>query len=755
MGDKMKNSYLIMLFALALSGCGGGGGLALGVVAGGSSSKDPAPPVLTTSGKVVDGYLIGATVTLDLNDDRIFDDFEPKVIVGADGTFAFPGLGQHMVQAKGGVDSSTNTPFVGVLKAAPGATVITPLTSLVVADIESRMPTPVAGTVSPVAASAVTASETAVKSNLGIPSNAALSTTDPVKAVRDNPNDVLYAKLMQQNAAVQTLMQQTAKAVAASTGLNAPTEAQLSAIYKEATNALAALVAAAPSAAAAINLSAGSNAVINNVVSDTVTRAKTSAEVAASFSASNTAALAALAPASVAAVATKTITDQVKTVADAPAATLAASASDPVAAGNPALAVFKNTDMQVAISASASLLTTAVASTNTPAVLQSLSNSVISALSTSSGGTAAAAAAAASAASIINQQIAATVAAIPTAVVTTVSASAIQSVQINASTAVSLAVTQATQVVASATTTTLPGATTTATVPTTTTVAATTTTAAPTTTTATATTTTTAAASTTTPATTSTTAATTTTTAPPTTTTSTSSTSSTSTTTTTTTTTTVAYFAVQSDTLTLGGASCPYSSFSATSGLGCSVANTISTTAATVAFTLVPTNNPTSPGTAKIYYRIVSTTPSTDRRELQIGVDQVEVSYSGTTLTITIPAGAKAYLYGVPSSGPASNVILTNATANSRSATGSALSWDISSLLNRVLNNSSFVSPFSNLTGTTGTFELQYIISANVPLRFANGTSLTTASAAVTNVSTSLFSISSGSSLSGRITVTN
>ena len=389
MGDKMKNSYLIMLFALALSGCGGGGGLALGIVAGGSSSKDPAPPVLTTSGKVVDGYLIGATVTLDLNDDRIFDDFEPKVIVGADGTFAFPGLGQHMVQAKGGVDSSTNTPFVGVLKAAPGATVITPLTSLVVADIESRMPTPVAGTVSPVAASAVTASETAVKSNLGIPSNAALSTTDPVKAVKDNPNDVLYAKLMQQNAAVQILMQQTAKAVAASTGLNAPTEAQLSAIYREATNALAALVAAAPSAAAAINLSAGSNAVINNVVSDTVTRAKASAEVAASFSASNTAALAALAPASVAAVATKTITDQVKTVADAPAATLAASASDPVAAGNPALAVFKNTDMQVAISAFASLLTTAVASTNTPAVLQSLSNSVIAALSTSSGGTAA------------------------------------------------------------------------------------------------------------------------------------------------------------------------------------------------------------------------------------------------------------------------------------------------------------------------------------------------------------------------------
>ena len=753
MGNHMRTIYFPMMLAVALlSACcgGGGGGAAFGLVASGGGSKDPVPVALSTSGKVIDGYVIGATVTLDLNDDRIFDDIEPKVVVGADGTFAFPGMGLHMVQATGGVDSSTNTPFVGILKASPGATVITPLTTLVVADVESKMPAPVAGSLSPVAASAVTTSESALKSNLGIPDGIALSTTDPVKAVKDNPNDPASIKLIQQNTAVQALMQQTAKAVAASTGLSAPTDAQLSAIYKEATHVVAALAAAPVSATSLINLSTGSATFINTVVSNTLTQTKASTEVAATLPAAQAAALAALASASVAAVASKTIADQVKAVAEAPAATLAAPAAAAAAARSPMLAIFKNTDMQVAISSTAPLLTTSVASVNTPAVLQSLSNSVLSALSTGGGGAAAAAAAASSAASIINQQIAATAAAIPAAVIASVNTGAIQATQNEASSAVTQAITQATQVVATATTTTLAGTTST-TAPTTTTAAATTTTA-PTTTTTTPTTTT---AAPTTTSTSTTTAAPTTTTAVAPTTTSTTTTSATLTTTTSSTTTTARYFAVESDTLTLGGVECAYSSFNTTTGPGCIVSNSISITPATVAFTLLPTNSPASPGTAQIYYRVISTTPGTDPRELQIGINQVEVTYSGSTLTITIPAGAKAYLYGKTSAGIASNVTLTNLTANSRSVSGNDLSWDLSHLLNAVLSNSSFVSPFLNLANTTGTFAVQYIISANVPLRFADGTSLSLASATIKNVSSLLFSISDGYSLSGRFTVTN
>jgi len=482
-GTPVNAMLAVAATLAALGGCGGGGG-----ASDGGGTVTPPPPVLPGSaGKIVDGYLIGATVCLDLNDDRIFQASEPCVVTGADGSFAFPGQGLHMVRSVGGVDNSTNTPFIGELRAPAGATVITPLTTLVVADVESRLPTPVANTVSALAADAVTTAETAVKSNLGISASVALSTTDPVKAAKDNPNDAIAAKLVQQNTAVQTLLQQTARAVAAATGLSAPTAAQAAAIYKEATRTVATLAAAPASATSAINLSSTTTTFVNTVTSNTVTRAKTSADVLASLPPTQVTALAALAPASVAAMATKSIADQVKAVSDAPAATLVAAAAESTAAGNPALAAFKSTDMQLAISSAAPLLTTTVAAVNSPAVLQNLSASIVSALSTASGGAGAAGAAAAAVTSIINEQMVTTSLAVPAANIALVNATAIQTTQSAANSAVSTAIAGAATTVASATTTTLAGATTTV-ATTTTTKAPTTTTAAPTTTTSTTTT---------------------------------------------------------------------------------------------------------------------------------------------------------------------------------------------------------------------------------------------------------------------------
>lgn len=514
-----------------VGGCGGGG------AGDGGTSTAPPPALLGTAGKVVDGYVIGATVCLDLNDDRIFQDTEPCVVTGADGSFAFPGQGQHMVRAVGGVDSSTNTPFIGELRAPPGATVITPLTTLAVADVESRLPTPLANTVSALTAASISATETAVKNNLGIAASIALSTTDPVKAVKDNPGDAASAKLVQQNTAVQTLMQQTAKAVAAATGLSAPTTAQVLAMYKEATRTVASLAAAPASSTSAINLSSTTPTFINTVVSNTVTQAKTSVDVLASLPPTQLTTLKALAPASVAAMATKTIADQVKTVSDAPAATLVAAAGDSTAANNPALAAFKNTSLQVAISSAAPLLTTAVAAVNSPAVLEILSDNVVSILNSGTGGTGAAAAAAAAASSIINDQMVATSLAVPTANIALVNPTSVQASQTTANSTVSTAISSAATTVAAATTTTLAGTTTsfatTTTTSTTTTKASTTTTAAPTTTTKAPTTTT---------------ATPTTTTAAPTTTTTTrASTTSTTTTTTSTTTTTAGTVTVNLD----------------------------------------------------------------------------------------------------------------------------------------------------------------------------------------------------------------
>jgi hypothetical protein len=83
--NNTPNKWLITVsMAIALTACGGGGGS--------DDSKDISPPPLTISmsGKVIDGYVSGATVWLDINGNSIFDaGSEPSVISGAAGEYAF------------------------------------------------------------------------------------------------------------------------------------------------------------------------------------------------------------------------------------------------------------------------------------------------------------------------------------------------------------------------------------------------------------------------------------------------------------------------------------------------------------------------------------------------------------------------------------------------------------------------------------------------------------------------------------------
>ena len=96
---------------------------------GGSADSPPLP----TSGRVVDGYLSGATVLCDSNGNGVADEGEPKVTTDSGGnfTFASPGCAAGMT-ALGGTDIDTRLAFKGVFKAPAGATVITPLTTLLV-----------------------------------------------------------------------------------------------------------------------------------------------------------------------------------------------------------------------------------------------------------------------------------------------------------------------------------------------------------------------------------------------------------------------------------------------------------------------------------------------------------------------------------------------------------------------------------------------------------------------------------------------
>lgn len=75
--------------ATALAACGGGGdsGPAQPSTGGGTT---PSPPTPAVTGKVIDGYLAGATVCLDLNNNGACDSGEPSAITDATGQFSIP-----------------------------------------------------------------------------------------------------------------------------------------------------------------------------------------------------------------------------------------------------------------------------------------------------------------------------------------------------------------------------------------------------------------------------------------------------------------------------------------------------------------------------------------------------------------------------------------------------------------------------------------------------------------------------------------
>ncbi len=86
------------------------------------------------TGKVSDGYLSGATITLTDSAGNIYTQ-----ISDAQGNFTFPaGTPNGVLMAVGGTDLSTGQPFQGVLKAPAGSVMITPLTTLQESFIEKE-----------------------------------------------------------------------------------------------------------------------------------------------------------------------------------------------------------------------------------------------------------------------------------------------------------------------------------------------------------------------------------------------------------------------------------------------------------------------------------------------------------------------------------------------------------------------------------------------------------------------------------------
>ena len=129
------------------------------------------------SGKVINSYIYGAIVTLDSNDNGVCESTEPQVVSKLDGSYEFPGLGSHMVCSVGGYNTATNLPVVGEFKAPPGSTVVTPLSTLVMAKIGTTTGAPTAAQVA--------AAQSSLETQLSLPAGSLA--LDPVAAIATNP----------------------------------------------------------------------------------------------------------------------------------------------------------------------------------------------------------------------------------------------------------------------------------------------------------------------------------------------------------------------------------------------------------------------------------------------------------------------------------------------------------------------------------------------------------------------------------------
>ncbi len=224
---------IVSTLILPLAACGGGGGGLGGVFGGGSG------------GRVVDGYISGATVS------RV-NGSGNTVTTDANGNFT--GLtGTGAIQITGGTDISTGLAFNGKLTAPDGSTVVTPLTTLVQSLIDSG--------------ESETAAMDAVKAAFGVTED--LKTVDPVAT----NNTALFKAGVQ----VANILTMGAKAITGASGGQSEEDA-----IKSVADALATTLKGVNST---VNLdSSAINTVLENAGVDTTLSSDTASIISASNS---------------------------------------------------------------------------------------------------------------------------------------------------------------------------------------------------------------------------------------------------------------------------------------------------------------------------------------------------------------------------------------------------------------------------------------------------------------------------------------
>ncbi len=224
---------------LLVAACGGGGG-------GGSGSVASNP----VNGTLVDGYLNFAKVVCDVNENGKYDAGEPVTYTSntGDGKFTFnPGCAHGTL---GGVDGTgtnadTGLPFVGLLRAPAGATVLTPLTTLLVAGMTAAQ----------------------ITTALNLPAGTDLLTVDPAATNADG--SLKNPALLKKTLAVQQLLQKTTELVNGLAGMTGSGSTET--VYSQVAVALADTLKSGPALISGDATPVMNTAVVNSMLTAAMT----------------------------------------------------------------------------------------------------------------------------------------------------------------------------------------------------------------------------------------------------------------------------------------------------------------------------------------------------------------------------------------------------------------------------------------------------------------------------------------------------
>jgi hypothetical protein len=200
----------------SLSACALAASMLVAACGGGDASAPGSTS--SSSGFVIDGYVSGASVLCDTNDNGSADAGERSVTTDTSGFFRFVEACAATLVATGGTNIDTGLPFVGKLKAPAGSSVITPLTTLLSAGADPSK----------------------LNEVMGLPLNTDLRATDPARK-QTGSTALVNPDLFKKTLVFQQLAQKTTEVLAGLAG--ATSDAAKQAIYTEVVAGMATRIA--------------------------------------------------------------------------------------------------------------------------------------------------------------------------------------------------------------------------------------------------------------------------------------------------------------------------------------------------------------------------------------------------------------------------------------------------------------------------------------------------------------------------------